>query len=73
MVKDFVKAAGWPFFFFFLFCHEPCAKQLFALLIPIFVSVYCSYLLFYVADVNTACCVKLHGQPVVTHLIAVSI
>ena len=40
MVKDFVKAAGWPFFFFFLFCHEPCAKQLFALLIPIFVSVF---------------------------------
>ena len=36
-----------------------------------FVSVFCSYVLFYVADVNTAWCVELYGQPIVTHLIAV--
>ena len=68
-MKDRVKAADWPFFF--LFCWEPCSQQIFVLLIAFLFLFFCSYLFFYIADFNTAWCAELHGQPVVTLLIAV--
>jgi len=52
MMEGFVKAASSAAVFFF--SGEPWSKQIFVLLNAFFVSVFCSYLLFYVADVYTA-------------------
>ena len=50
MMEDFVEAAGWAFFSFsfFLFCWEPCSKQIFVLpiafLFLFFIVIYSSML-----------------------------
>ena len=72
MLEDFIKAASWPFSssFSFIVSVVNLAPSKY-LSCSLLFFVFCSYFLFYVAVVHIASCVELHGQPVVTHLIAV--
>jgi len=55
MVEDLVKAADLPFSYFsVIFCCEPCAKQVFVLLIAFLFLFVVVIFLFFVAVVNTA-------------------